>query len=131
MPMTKKEKDAFEALEKRLRMVAALRWTAPSSPDVPTPEKGSTSGWVFNAYSKNVSKAWSEPTAHGIGEFSRKEYRHASQNATRLFSTELLALRALRHAMETTAASDLAEVDRRIEAAERSALATPSKEGKP
>jgi hypothetical protein len=118
MAMTKKERAAFDALEKQLRTVAALRWTSAIAPDVdpPTASGDETCGWITNAYTATVSPAWSGVVCHGIGVFSRKEARSSgSQRSVCLHSTKLRALQALRHEMECKFAAALAAVDKQIE----------------
>ncbi len=115
MAMTKKEKADFDAAIKRANTLAALRWTEPVEKDVPIPEHftDSTSGWDFNTYSGTVRQMWSECVSHGDG---LKRTGSASQNGLWLFSTKLLALRALRHAVEREAADKLRKIDDAITA---------------
>lgn len=128
--MTKKERAEFDALLDKANTLAALRWTAPVAPDVPPPRTGSgslgfTEGWTFNAHSMIVERAWSEAVSHGKGPYpGRSPYRSACQSGQSLYSTELMALAALRHALELSAASALKRVDARMaEARKREAAA--------
>lgn len=125
MAMSKKEREAFAELERNLRITAALRWTEKVAPDVPRPERDFTSGYTFNAYSQIVDCAWSTPGAHGIGHVSPDAQRargvSGRQNSISLYSSRLLALRAMRYELEMECAIKLAKVDAEI-AAE---LATP------
>lgn len=107
--MNKSEKARMEALEQQLREAKALRWTDPVQPDIPAPEGGSmreTSGFAaFGALQYGrVEPAWSSCVSHGRGYSTRAEQKKAgsggSQNPIALFSTRLLALRALRNSME-------------------------------
>jgi hypothetical protein len=118
MAMTKKEKEYVENLEKELRIRAALVWTPKVEEDLPPPIPGSggeTSGWVYNRYNLRVDTAWSSSVSHGTGYTSRKHSSYASQKSIPLFSTRLLALKALRNEVELDAAMKLAEIDKLIE----------------
>lgn len=127
MAMTKKERAEFDAAIERARLLGALRWTSKIAPDIPVPQDGETSGWRHNAYSIRVERAWSEPTAHGTGPQRDRSGRSvASQCGIPLYSTKLLALKAMRHEMEMEYARKLALADRMIaetEAAEQKQLA--------
>jgi hypothetical protein len=111
--MNKKEQAYVESLKTQL----ALRWTQPVAKDLPVPrplEGGFTSGWDFNAYNASVEKMWSESVAHGTG--GRRESRiSARQNGRALYSSKLLALKALRHAVECESAAKLRKIDIEIE----------------
>lgn len=115
MAMNKKELAEFEALKRQAAVNRALRWTKPVARDLPPPEKFSetTHGFDFNTYNASVFPAWSSSVTHGTGIYDKKT-RSASQNCCSLFSTEVLALRALRHALENEAAKKLADIDARI-----------------
>jgi hypothetical protein len=107
----------MEALERELREAKALRWTDPVRKDVPPPAAGSTtSGFVFNAHNGSVSPAWSKSVAHGIGSHAPQSQCSGSQNGISMFSSRLLALRALRHEVERESAKRLAAIDKEIEA---------------
>lgn len=118
MAMNKKEQAEMQALRDKLALVSALRWTEPVARDLPPPStfNGETSGFEFNSYSGTVLPAWSNSSAHGIGRPSREKGYSASQNSRTLFSTRLLALKALRHEVEIEAAKKLAKIDSEIEA---------------
>lgn len=121
MPMNKKEREEFEAMKQALRIARAMRFTTPVAPDVPPPKgSGSTSGWLHNSYRGAAIQAWSESVSHGLGGPDRKSTGGGSQNSRPLFSTELLALKAMRHEMEMDFAKKLAQVDRLIEEVEAS-----------
>jgi len=113
MAMTKKEKAEFDSAIQRANTLAALRWTEPVKKDLPAPQgfRESTCGWDYNTYSCSIRQMWSECTAHGEG-LARSS--SASQNGRSLFSTKLLALRALRHAIECESAEKLRRIDEQI-----------------
>lgn len=117
--MTKKEKAEFDVILQRVNTLAALRWTEEVKPDVPKPDSYNlqTQGWTYTASAyyggDKVSQAWSTGCSHGPGNSKSS----GSQGAIDLFSTELLALKALRHAVEKECAARLYWVDRLIEKA--------------
>ncbi len=76
-------------------------------------------GWDFNAYRdyEGVFKACSSSVHHGDGW-----ERISSQNQRRLYSTELLATKALRYAMAELFAEKLAKVDQKIDELSKGAL---------
>ena len=111
--MNKKERAEFDAAILRANTLAALRWTAPVTKDLPVPDGGgTTTGYDYNTHACTVTGFWSESTAHGDGV---KRSGSASQNGKALFSTRLLALRALRHDFESVAAEKLRKIDGDIE----------------
>ena len=119
MAMTKKEQAAMQAAIDRAETLAALRWTGPVEPDVAPPKygEGYTQGWSFNAHSATVDFGWSSSIYHGRGEAPKEgEFRSGSQQPRWFFSSETLALQALRHVLEKRAAESLLAVDRRIAA---------------
>ncbi|CUJ97984.1 Uncharacterised protein [Achromobacter sp. 2789STDY5608615] len=118
MAMTKKERETFAALEQRLRVTAALRWTEPVGPDTKPPEAGAyATGFFINVHTREVGAGWTSSVVHGRGELPAPgTYRSGSQGGRSLYSSRLLALRALRHQVETSAATWLADIDRKIEA---------------
>ena len=134
MAMTKKEREAMQAAIDRADMLAALRWTNPVERDVLPPKSGQfhreyTEGWDYNAPSSRVWQGWSNSIGHGTGPVPKpNDYTSGSQGSRAMFSTKLLALRAMRHEMERQAARMLMQVDRQI-AAEESARIV--KEDKP
>lgn len=116
MAMTKKEKAEFEAAILQAKTLAALRWTEPVAPDLPVPKSfEKTSGWHFNDYNKSVMQMWSESVSHGHGT-ERDRTISGRQGGKALYSTELLALKALRHAVEREAAAALLKIDDTIAA---------------
>lgn len=112
--MTKKERQAFEAALRAARVAGALRWTSPVAPDIPPPQHGNlTKGWLFNEHSSRVSRACSSAVHHNPWTDTETN----TQGARALYSTELLALKAMRHAKEKRFAEELADLDERIEGA--------------
>ena len=123
MAMTKKEKAAFDALLLRAETLAALRWTGPVAFDVPAPgyDDGYRTGFDISG-----NPAWSNSITHGSGPCpsAGDYYRSASQKPAAMFSTRLLALKALRHETEKRCAADLLKIDRQISEAEAEEGAT-------
>lgn len=115
MAMNKKELAEMAELKRELAEARALRFTSQVVPDLPAPKGGvKTSGWDFNAHCHEVGQAWSESIAHGRGP-ARGKNMSASQGSRALYSTKLLALKAMRNTMEHKAARELAKVDALIE----------------
>lgn len=100
-----------------LRIAKALRWTERVPPDVPVPQgHGELSkGYLPNSHYDNgrgrVEKACSSYGSHSKGQ----DDLATSKGARLLYSSRLLALRAMRHEMELRFARMLADVDERIE----------------
>ena len=121
MSMNKKEQAAFDAAIIEAKCNRALSWSPLPVPErtvMPPQSGGFTTGWTFNVYSNTVSKAWSESTAHGFGEYPADQNRRlASQGRISLYATELDALLALRAATERDCATRLMGIDQRIETA--------------
>ena len=104
----------------RAETLAALRWTAPVQRDVGVPEDGYSEGWDYNSYKKEVFRGWSSIVSHGTGPAPEAgRYRSASQAARHLYSTQALALAAMRHDIELKAAADLLKIDRQIAATQQ------------
>ena len=112
--MTKKERAAFDKALHDARVAGALRWTDPVQPDIYPPEKGGeiVNGWQYNAYELRVEKACTSTIYHARGQWDETR----SQGPLRLFSTPLLALKAMRHAIERESAEKLARIDAEITA---------------
>lgn len=118
MAMTKKEQAAMQAAIDRAETLAALRWTNPVQRDVGVPKDGYSEGWDYNAWTKTVFIGWSSSFLHGPGRAPKAgKHRNASQQPRRYYSTEALALAAMRHEIELKAAADLLKIDRMIAAA--------------
>lgn len=117
--MNKTEKAAFEKLQEEARITKALRFTEQIDPDIPRPEKGETSGFLFNAYSVRVRYARSDSVHHATSDSpipERNKYSSGwSQNGRALYSSRLLALKAMRHEVERECAKKLAGIDLKIE----------------
>lgn len=115
MAMTKKERAEFDAAIAKARILGALRWTEPEKEDL-HPTTGKTIyGWKTNTYGRgSVRQMWSESWAHGAGE-KRSPNGGAAQGGISLHSTELRALKALRHEVELESAEKLAWIDEMIE----------------
>ena len=113
MAMNKKELAELDALRMEVRVAKAFRLGSPVARDLPPPT-GSlalTRGWNFNWHSKAVFMACSDVISNGEGW-----EKTTSQNPRHLFSTELVALKALRYEVAYRAARELADIDARIEA---------------
>jgi len=113
--MNKKEQAAFDAAVKEARLFRALNWTSPISPDVPIPSGSGTivNGWLYHVYDNGrVEKACTSSVHHSFGNWDRT----TTQNPRSLYSTELLAYKAMRHEMERAFAEKLAAVDAKIAA---------------
>jgi len=115
MAITKKEKAEFDAAILAAKTLAALRWTEPVKKDLPIPSSGTVSGWDFNSYSCIIVQQWSEPESHGDGEKRSNQWGISYQNGKPLYSTKLLALKALRHEVENKVAKQLLSIDIQIE----------------
>lgn len=115
MKETKKQAEARRAAEREREAAlwAALHWTDPApGPDVAPPESFAalSTGFLFNAYSDRVDVACSSGISHAVGSPDRVQ----SQGSRRLYSSRLLALRALRNAIERQCAERLYAIDRLI-----------------
>lgn len=112
--MTKKEKAAHDVEIDKLTLRLALCWTAPIQPDVAVPKNsygttGLSLGWlpVFD----RVEAACSSSGNHGTGTVTRPN----TQGPRELYSTKILALRALRFQMEERFARELKKIDNWIQ----------------
>ena len=105
----------------RADTLAALRWTAPVRRDVGVPKNGYSKGWDYKVYTREVFIGWSGTFSHGTGPAPEAgKYRSASQQPRRYYSTQALALSAMRHEIEQKAAADLLRIDRQIAALQES-----------
>ena len=111
--MTKKEQAELDGLRRQLVLLNAFHFTPKVEPDIAVPTKFShcVLGWSFNSYSSRVCPTWSKYSSNGDGH---EHTRHGAQGGTRQYSSEVLALKALRHALEQKFASELAAVDAQI-----------------
>jgi len=108
----------MQAAIDRAETSTALRWTNPVHRDVGVPKDGYSEGWDYNAWSKTVYIAWSDAVSHGTGPAPKAgAYRSGSQGPRRYYSTEALALAAMRHEIELKTATELLKIDRQIAAA--------------
>ena len=117
MAMTKKEQAHVEAL----LTASALRATSPVEPDVEPPgyqrsakDPDLTVGFLFAGEQSSMARvepSCSSSVHHGFGQTDKV----TTQGSRRLYSTRLLALRALRYATEQHCANLLRKVDRMIE----------------
>jgi hypothetical protein len=114
--MTKKEQREFENLQGELIKARAFRFTDKVEPDVPIPQwPGLVKGWIGVGPTSNhprVEKACSSSVSHNIGGWEKT----TTQQAKRLYSSELLAWKALRYEVEQECASKLARIDEQISA---------------
>ena len=125
MAMTKNEQAEMKAAIDRADTLAALRWTAPVRRDVDVPKDGYSEGWDYIAGKLEVFIGWSSIVSHGTGPAPQAgERRSASQQPRRYYSTQVLALAAMRHEIEQKAAADLLKIDRQIAALQESGIET-------
>lgn len=112
MSMNKKEREQMQQLEHDLRIAKALRFTEPVESDVAIPETlpEIRNGYDFNIHAERVDLACTSAINHSFGQHGKT----TSQRPCRLFSSRLLALKALRHAMELEFARRLAAIDTQI-----------------
>ena len=103
-------KDYVAALTESHELRSALRWTDEVIEDVPIPDRYGelVSGWLPCA--NRVEPACTDSVNHAIGQTDKTR----SQKPRRLFSSKLLALRALRHILEKEYAAKLLDIDRQI-----------------
>lgn len=113
MVMTKKEKARVEAL---LTSVALHR-TANVEPDVALPDSYSdlATGWLFAGERSDFPRVEVACSSRGSHAFGRVD-KTTTQEGRLLYSTKLLALKALRHTLENECAKRLRNIDRMIEA---------------
>lgn len=116
MAMTKKEQAAMKEAIDRADLLAALRWTQAVTKDVAPPRIGYSEGWSANF--GIVERAWTSNNSHGSGTApaAGEKNRYGRRQPAWLYSTEALALAAMRHEIETQCAKKLMEIDRRIQA---------------
>ncbi len=116
--MNKKEQAEFEAAKKAVFVARALNWSEPVPRDVAVPVRGHTTGWVYNANLRSpcVMKALSSSTGHATTwESNDFPVGTSTQRGISMYSTRLLALRAMRHEIECEVAEILAGIDIEIQ----------------
>ena len=114
MAMNKKEQAEFDAAKKAVIVARALNWSEPVEPNMPAPRHGEEiTGYLPHAYCGTFLYARSSSIGHAT---SRDEMpkRTSTQNARSLYSTKLLALRAVRYQVELECAKKLADIDIQI-----------------
>lgn len=120
MAMNKREQAAMEELETKLRLAMAFRRTERVEPDVPVPNYGEqTSGWQYNTYRGIVVRAGSKPNSHWLGmncDDTAPTAMSWSQLGIPVYSTKLLALKAMRYEVESRAEREMESIDRDIQA---------------
>ncbi|SAK98454.1 hypothetical protein AWB80_07524 [Caballeronia pedi] len=119
MAMSKKEQAEMAELRAALARARAVRTTEPVAPDLHignSPDVQELSGYFYNAHTLEVMPAWTSTVSHGRGYASRREQiGSATQRAIPLYSSRLLALRALRYATEQRVFAELAKIDMLID----------------
>lgn len=123
MAMTKAEKKQLEdaarlveIAQTETRITKALRWTEPKQkPDLLPPSGYGAinkliNGWSYNTHSRSVAKACSSSISHHYGGWDKT----TTQNPKSLYSTKLLALKALRAELEREFAVALCNIDNQI-----------------
>lgn len=114
MAMNKKEQQAFAEMQQQVALAKALRWTEPVQPDVMPPTGNELrKGFLFNSYigGPRVDKACTSAVHHAFGQNDKT----TTQQARCLYSTRLLALKALRHELELKCAAILLGIDQQID----------------
>jgi hypothetical protein len=120
MALTKKEAAAHAEQIDKLTLRLALCWTPKVTPDIPPPEKFDMlhKGWL-DCHNR-VEPACSSTIHHGFSHEGPN-----SQQPRSLYSTRLLALKALRNDMEERFARELMRVDTLIAQEQASPTPTP------
>jgi len=114
MAMNKKEQAEMERLKTDLLIAKAMRFTDKVEPDLMPPKslsEGLVKGFLYNSYSPRVERSCTSSVHHSFGS----DEKTSTQNPKCLYSTELLAWKACRNAMEEEFAKKLAGVDLIIE----------------
>lgn len=118
MAMTKKEQERVRELERELALAKSLRFTDRVLPDVFPPERFTPlkHGFLFNLHramtgcGSSVEPACTSSNGHSFGDSEGP----SQQGARSLYSTELLAWKALRNEAEMACAKILAGIDEKI-----------------
>lgn len=116
--MNKSEREAFEKLQDDLRIARALRFTEKIKPDIPAPKDGTTRGFLFNAYSSQIQYAASRTVSHATSYAPIKDTGFGggwTQGGRAIYSSKLLAFKAMRYEVELECAKKLAGIDKQIE----------------
>lgn len=112
MAMNKKETELMESLKQELLLAKAFRFTDKVDIDVvATDWKILTLGWSMNSNSGRVEQSCSTTNYHARGNIEKT----TTQGGLPMYSSELLAFKAMRNEMELKFAKELAKVDKRIE----------------
>ncbi len=113
MAMNKSEKTAMDDLRQELAIAKALRMTDEVEPDLKPPESFGVlvKGWIFNSYSLTVNRACTSNVNHSHGS----DTATTSKGTMCLYSTKLLALKAMRSQAAREFAVKLATIDKKIE----------------
>lgn len=111
-------REEIEAIEEQLELANAKKWTDRVSHDVEPPKSmsyGLTYGYSFNAPSHRLFRSVSSSTGHADYDMDHDgPMTTRTQCAKWLYSTPLLAARALRQKMERDFLKKLVIVDRMI-----------------
>ncbi len=113
MAMNKKEMQ----MVKDLKISLSLRFTDKVIKDIPVPVpilcSGSQliKGFTYNEHSVQVNESCSTSVGHSV----HSNKKTSSQNGISMFSTKILALKALRNSLEVKAANVLYKIDKLIE----------------
>lgn len=118
MAMNKKEAEYVARLERDLKISRAFKFTDLIEPDVR--HSGDLGviikGWVYNTFNHKVRPAMTKANSHYEGSHEYVEGMGGwSQQAIRMYSSKLLALKAMRAEIEREYANDLAVIDEVIE----------------
>lgn len=111
---SKQELIKMKSEEESIKVKMALRFTDEVLPDLKKPEYSSgemTKGWSFNSYNMSVGKACSTSNSHSVWG----DEKTTSQGGIDIFSTRILALKAMRHEVEMECAYNLRKIDIMIE----------------
>lgn len=121
MAMTKAEKQRFDALERELTLIRAMRLTEDVPRDIPSPAPGEveyrdlpTQGWLYLRYRLSVVRAESTTVSHRTGSVGSESREGWAKGPSALYSTKLLALKAMRREVELAHAEELARIDKMI-----------------
>lgn len=112
MAMTKAEKTALIELQKELMLYKAFTRTPEVEPDVLPPEEWDTinKGWVVLVHARDVTEGCTSKHNHNMWANTHT----TSKGAISLYSTKLLALKALRNALEFEFMKAASSLDARI-----------------